>query len=279
MSYQMHSIKVLLVEDNGAMQELVKSLLLSFGITTVFTADTAEKAFDILQRKNPDLVITDWMLKPVDGIELTRKIRTDTRSPNEFVPIIMMTGFCEATRVMHARDCGITEFLVKPFTARDLYRVAHALTFDNLGAVDEDTNEVLLNTILYPALELKSHGTMFQYPMISRAAGDFVRFLEFVKRLNSETLVVIKAYHKIMNMIATGSLPKYETPHGNQMCVELNHACTRYFDDRASPVLSSISMRAPHSDASPLAGSICAHGVFLVKRCIGTCFFAPMTLS
>ena len=118
----MHSIKVLLVEDNGAMQELVKSLLLSFGITTVFTADTAEKAFDILQRKNPDLVITDWMLKPVDGIELTRKIRTDTRSPNEFVPIIMMTGFCEATRVMHARDCGITEFLVKPFTARDLYR-------------------------------------------------------------------------------------------------------------------------------------------------------------
>jgi len=108
--------------------------------------------------------------------------------------------------------------------------VAHALTFDNLGAVDEDTNEVLLNTILYPALELKSHGTMFQYPMISRAAGDFVRFLEFVKHLNSETLVVIKAYHKIMNMIATGSLPKYETPHGNQMCVELNHACTRYFE-------------------------------------------------
>ena len=106
----------------------------------------------------------------------------------------------------------------------------HALAFDNIGAIDEETNEVMLNTFLYPALELKSHGTMFQYPMITRAASDFVRFLEFVRRLNSETLDVIKAYHKIMYMIATGSLPKYETDHGDQMCIELNHACTRYFE-------------------------------------------------
>ena len=122
MSYQMHSIKVLLVEDNAAMLELVKSLLLSFGIITVFTADSAEKAFDVVKHKNPDLVITDWMLKPTDGIALTRRIRTDKNTPNEFVPIIMMTGFSEAARVINARDCGITEYLVKPFTARDLYR-------------------------------------------------------------------------------------------------------------------------------------------------------------
>ena len=49
-------------------------------------------------------------------------MRTDPASPNRYVPIILMTGFSERRRVMQARDAGVTEFLVKPFTARDLYK-------------------------------------------------------------------------------------------------------------------------------------------------------------
>ena len=59
---------------------------------------------------------------------MVEKIRTDPDSPNRFVPILLMTGFMSKIRVEHARDKGVTEFVVKPFTAKDLYaRIEHAI--------------------------------------------------------------------------------------------------------------------------------------------------------
>lgn len=122
MAYHFEQIKILLVEDNKAMLNLVKSVLQSFGVGTIATALDGEEAFKIYCDLNPDLVIADWMMTPCDGITLSRKIRNDPKSPNQFVPIILMTGFSEKHRVINARDAGISEFLVKPFNARDLYK-------------------------------------------------------------------------------------------------------------------------------------------------------------
>ena len=57
----------------------------------------------------------------MDGLELIEKIRNDEDSPDPFVPIILMTGYSNQVRVETARDSGMTEFLAKPFKARDLY--------------------------------------------------------------------------------------------------------------------------------------------------------------
>lgn len=122
MSYQMHKISVLVVEDNLPMLEITKSLLLTFGVGHVITAQNGEIGFKRYLELNPDIVIADWMMKPVDGISLTRVIRNDPKSPNPYVPVILMTGFSEKRRVFQARDAGVTEFLVKPFNARDLYK-------------------------------------------------------------------------------------------------------------------------------------------------------------
>lgn len=122
MAYQFSSINVLLVEDNQPMLDLAKSLLNTFGIGNVITAKNGEEGFKKFCECNPDLVIVDWMMKPMDGISLTRLIRNNPRSPNPYVPVILMTGFSEKRRVLQARDSGVTEFLVKPFNARDLYR-------------------------------------------------------------------------------------------------------------------------------------------------------------
>ena len=104
------------------MLELVKAVLLSFGVGTVVTALNGEEGFQKYCQENPDLVITDWLMTPCDGISLSKKIRNEPRSPNKYVPIILMTGFSQERRVINARDVGITEFLVKPFNARDLYK-------------------------------------------------------------------------------------------------------------------------------------------------------------
>ncbi|MGB0719528.1 MAG: response regulator [Bdellovibrionales bacterium] len=122
MSYQFKDIKILIVEDNLPVTDLIRSVLQAFGVQNIISARDGEEGYRMFCQESPDIVIADWMMKPLDGISLARRIRNDPLSPNQFVPFILMTGFSEKRRVLQARDSGITEFLVKPFNARDLYR-------------------------------------------------------------------------------------------------------------------------------------------------------------
>ncbi|MCB9989456.1 MAG: response regulator [Rhodospirillales bacterium] len=121
MSYRFENASVLVVDDMNPMLSLVASLLRIFGFKNVYTATNGEEAFKKFRKYNPDIVLTDWLMEPMDGIKLAEQIRKDPSSPNKFVPIVMMTGYSHRIRVEQSRDMGITEFLVKPFTSRDLY--------------------------------------------------------------------------------------------------------------------------------------------------------------
>lgn len=122
MTYAFDRVRILVVEDNNPMLEICKTLLMTFGVGEVIVAKNGNDGFRLFCKENPDIVIADWMMHPTDGISLTRRIRSDFQSPNHYVPVILMTGFSEKKRVVQARDAGVTEFLVKPFTARDLYK-------------------------------------------------------------------------------------------------------------------------------------------------------------
>ncbi len=103
------------------MLDLARSILQTFGVGTVSGAKNGLEGFEQFCNHNHDIVISDWMMRPTDGIELAKMIRNDRRSPNQYVPIVLMTGFGDKDRVFEARDAGVTEFLVKPFNTRDLY--------------------------------------------------------------------------------------------------------------------------------------------------------------
>jgi len=113
-------LKALVVEDNGHMRTLLRSLLLALGMKNVYEAADGQTGFDELRSRKPDFVMTDLSMKPVDGIEFTRMVRQGQDSPNPYVPIIMVTGHTERLRVEAARDAGVTEFLAKPITAQNL---------------------------------------------------------------------------------------------------------------------------------------------------------------
>lgn len=121
MSYDLTTTKILIIDDMAPMLKLCKSILLTLGFKEVFIAQDTGEAFDILLKEDPDLIITDWVMEPMNGLEFTNKVRKHPKSPNLYVPVIMMTGFSSRLRVEKSRDVGITEFLSKPFTARDLY--------------------------------------------------------------------------------------------------------------------------------------------------------------
>lgn len=128
MIHNFRNLSVLVVEDTDAMRRLIISLLKTLGVNKVSFARDGEEAFTHFCRQPVDVILTDWLMKPMSGIDLIKKVRHDKASPNKIVPIIIVTGYSARQRVSEARDVGVTEFLVKPFTAEDLSsRLAHVI--------------------------------------------------------------------------------------------------------------------------------------------------------
>jgi PleD family two-component response regulator len=122
MAYKFKKASVLVVDSMRPMLSLTTSLLKIFGFEKIYSCSgPTERAFEIFCKEKPDIVLTDWYIDDQDGLKLVRLIRTDPASPNPYVPVILMTGYSAEKRVIEARDKGITEFMVKPFTANDLY--------------------------------------------------------------------------------------------------------------------------------------------------------------
>lgn len=64
----------------------------------------------------------DWLMKPLDGLEFLRMVRTAPDTPNPFLPTIMLTAYSELHRVALCRDSGVTAFMTKPFSPTNLYQ-------------------------------------------------------------------------------------------------------------------------------------------------------------
>ncbi|MCB1720983.1 MAG: response regulator [Alphaproteobacteria bacterium] len=122
MAFEFEKLSVLIVEDTIPMLKLVSSVLDTLGVGKIYTASNGDEGYKIYCEHNPDIVVTDWHMSPTSGIELVDKMRNSRSSPNRMIPIVMMTGFSAMPRVAQARDTGVTEFLVKPFSANDLAR-------------------------------------------------------------------------------------------------------------------------------------------------------------
>ncbi|MBI4182529.1 MAG: response regulator [Proteobacteria bacterium] len=120
-NYNIKDVKLLLVEDSFNFRYLIVSVLRAMGAGHIEEASDGEEALRKLRDYDADIVITDWKMAPIDGMELVRRIRTDKDSPNPFVPIIIVSGYSEAFRVLGARDSGANEFLTKPITAKTLW--------------------------------------------------------------------------------------------------------------------------------------------------------------
>ena len=114
------ALRVLLVDDNQHMRSIVAAVLAGVGVTQVRECWDGAEALDALRQWPADVAIVDFQMSPVDGVEFTRLVRNAGDSPNPFLPIIMLTGHAERARVEEARDAGVTEFVVKPVTARSV---------------------------------------------------------------------------------------------------------------------------------------------------------------
>lgn len=114
-------MSALVVDDNAHMIQIIRSMLLGFGITKTYESRDAAEAFDMTQTEAIDVIIVDYQMPILDGLEFTQMVRTAKDSRNPFVPIILLTAHTERSRIFAARDVGITEICAKPINAKQLW--------------------------------------------------------------------------------------------------------------------------------------------------------------
>jgi len=116
------NFRVLIVDDERMIQNLVHSVLTSLGFSDISVANSGRKAQSLIAKNHFDFIITDWRMEDLDGIDIINFVRGSRKPPLCNTPIIMLTGNTEAYYVKAAIDAGVTSYLIKPFTAEQLVK-------------------------------------------------------------------------------------------------------------------------------------------------------------
>jgi len=130
---------ILVVEDEPAIQELV-SYNLEIAGHRALRADNAEEALEMVRSEMPDLVVLDWMLPGMSGIEFARRLRADKRT--QAVPLIMLTARADESDKLTGLETGADDYLTKPFSPRELTARVKAVLRRRAPQATDDAIEV-----------------------------------------------------------------------------------------------------------------------------------------
>jgi two-component system chemotaxis response regulator CheY len=114
------ALTVLVVDDDLHMRKVVRTMLATIGVKTTFEAHDGPSGLAALRAHAPDLVLVDWEMPVLDGMQFTRLVRLPAAVPDPDVPIIMLTGHSERWRVEEAARFGVREYLLKPVSTKAL---------------------------------------------------------------------------------------------------------------------------------------------------------------
>jgi len=113
------NMNVLIVDDYNTMLRIIKNLLKQLGFNNVDEATDGSMAFEKVKNKEYGLVISDWNMEPMTGIELLKQIRASSEGFRN-VPFIMITAESKTENVIAAKQAGVNNYIVKPFNAETL---------------------------------------------------------------------------------------------------------------------------------------------------------------
>jgi two-component system phosphate regulon response regulator PhoB len=130
---------ILVVEDEPAIQELI-SYNLELAGHRALRAENAEQALELVRAELPDLVVLDWMLPGMSGIEFARRLRADRRT--QAVPLIMLTARADEQDKLAGLETGADDYLTKPFSPRELNARVKAVLRRRAPQATDDTVEI-----------------------------------------------------------------------------------------------------------------------------------------
>ncbi|MBI1244114.1 MAG: response regulator [Alphaproteobacteria bacterium] len=111
-------MNVLIVDDYKTMLRIVKNLLNQIGFTNVDEAEDGSSALQKVRAKEYGLIISDWNMQPMTGLQLLQEVRGDAKLKH--IPFIMVTAESKTENVIAAKQAGVNNYIVKPFNAATL---------------------------------------------------------------------------------------------------------------------------------------------------------------
>lgn len=111
-------MRILIVDDYATMLRILRNLLRQLDLNNVDEAQNGEEALFKLRKETFDLVISDWNMQPMTGLDLLRQVRADAKL--KVTPFIMVTAESKTENVITAKQAGVSNYIVKPFNAETL---------------------------------------------------------------------------------------------------------------------------------------------------------------
>lgn len=112
------NMKVLVVDDFATMRRILKNILKQIGFSNIAEADDGKSALAELKKERFDLIISDWNMPEMSGLELLQKIRSDDELKD--IPFVMVTAEAQKDNILEAVKAGVNNYVVKPFTAETI---------------------------------------------------------------------------------------------------------------------------------------------------------------
>lgn len=137
MAIDFSQLSFLVIEDSAFMRGILRNLLRGFGVRTIHEAEDGAKGLIQLENASPDIVLVDWQMPEMDGLEVVKHIRRPDYE-HAYVPIILVTAHTERSRVLTAREAGVHEILSKPVSAAALQRRISSIVFQPREFVRND---------------------------------------------------------------------------------------------------------------------------------------------
>ena len=113
-----YELNIVIVDDVSTMRRIIKNLLRDLGFNNTQEAVDGNSALPLLQNGNIDLLITDWNMPGMTGIELLKTVRADKKL--SALPVLMVTAESNRGQIIEAAQAGVNGYIVKPFTAATL---------------------------------------------------------------------------------------------------------------------------------------------------------------
>ena len=112
------NMPILIVDDYKTMLRIIRNLLRQLNFTNIEEATDGSMALRKLREKSFSLVISDWNMEPMTGLQLLKEVRADTKLKD--LPFIMITAEAKTENVVMAKKAGVSNYIVKPFNAETL---------------------------------------------------------------------------------------------------------------------------------------------------------------
>ena len=112
------NMKVLVVDDFATMRRIVKNILVQLGYKNIVEADDGATAVELLKQEKVDMIISDWNMPKMTGLDLLKHVRADDAMKD--TPFIMVTAEAQQDNIILAVKAKVSQYIVKPFTAETL---------------------------------------------------------------------------------------------------------------------------------------------------------------